>query len=369
MRSLPTGGATARAGRALSISVVVPTYRRPDNLRRCLEALVHQVPAPGSVVVVVRDEDAESVQVVADFAAADPVRLVRVGRPGVIAALAEGISACETDIVATTDDDAIPRPGWIEALLSSYSNEVIGGVGGPDLVHVNGRPVDGAADRVGQVTWFGRLIGNHHLGWRYSGDVDVLKGVNMSLRKHLWVLDHRLLGAGAQTDYELGVCLRARTLGYRLVFTPEAVVDHYPAYRPMGDVRGDPRPQHVYDRAHNRLLVLLSTARGPRQVGLILAYELLLGRREAPAPASFLALLADGVPIPEASRRLQSAMSGRAKAVRLYLHSRRISGAIGGAARGADQRGSANRRRPPSNGCQGPCESPGASTAAGESGP
>ena len=134
------------------------------------------------------------------------------------------------------------------------------------------------------------------------------------------------------TDYELGVCLRARRLGYRLVFTPEAVVDHYPAHRPMGDAPGDARPQDVHDAAHNRLLVLLSTARGPRQVALVLGYELLFGRREAPAPVSFLALLAGGVPVGEASRRLHSAISGRAEALRPYLRSRRPKRTSGGTA-------------------------------------
>lgn len=198
MRPLPKGSATVGAGRALTISVVVPTYRRPDDLRRCLEALIHQVPAPGSVVIVVREGDTKSAQIVADVTASGAIRVVRVGRPGVIAAVAEGIGNCDTDIVATTDDDAIPRPGWVAALLDSYRDDTVGGVGGPDLMHVDGRPVDGAADTVGQVTRFGRLIGNHHLGWRYAGDVDVLKGVNMSLRKHLWVLDRRLRGEASQ---------------------------------------------------------------------------------------------------------------------------------------------------------------------------
>jgi GT2 family glycosyltransferase len=68
------------------------------------------------------------------------VRGVRVARSGVMAALDEGVSACETDIVATTDDDAIPRPGWVAALLDAYSANTVGCVGGPDLVHINGAP-------------------------------------------------------------------------------------------------------------------------------------------------------------------------------------------------------------------------------------
>ncbi len=53
------GSAAAAARRAgLSVGVLVPSYRRPEDLGRCLEGLAAQIRLPDEVMVVVRDEDA-----------------------------------------------------------------------------------------------------------------------------------------------------------------------------------------------------------------------------------------------------------------------------------------------------------------------
>jgi GT2 family glycosyltransferase len=41
----------------MKITVLVPTFRRPDDLTRCLAALERQHRAPDEVVVVVRPDD------------------------------------------------------------------------------------------------------------------------------------------------------------------------------------------------------------------------------------------------------------------------------------------------------------------------
>ncbi|HLO63692.1 MAG TPA: glycosyltransferase, partial [Azonexus sp.] len=38
------------------VSVVIPTYRRPDMLRRCLESVLGQHPAPEAYEVIVVDD-------------------------------------------------------------------------------------------------------------------------------------------------------------------------------------------------------------------------------------------------------------------------------------------------------------------------
>ena len=62
--------------------------------------------------------------------------------------------------MALTDDDAEPRNDWIERIKHHFEQPEVGGVGGRDDQVVN----PGRADRVGELQWFGRLVGNHHLG-------------------------------------------------------------------------------------------------------------------------------------------------------------------------------------------------------------
>lgn len=95
----------------MRVSVVVPTYKRPQSLARCLDALERQVRPAQEVLVAVRVGDLASQEVVR--ARAEPVRLVPVERPGVVAAMNAGIDASSGDVVALTDDDAAPRrTGW-----------------------------------------------------------------------------------------------------------------------------------------------------------------------------------------------------------------------------------------------------------------
>ena len=65
----------------MRISVVVPSYRRPDALARCLPALLAQERAADELIVVVRADDAETRQLLTTF---PQVTEVTVDRPGAV---------------------------------------------------------------------------------------------------------------------------------------------------------------------------------------------------------------------------------------------------------------------------------------------
>ncbi len=82
--------------RALSVSVVVPTYRRPADLRRCVDALVGQTSPADEVVVVVREDDDESLSAVDGLVARIPsIERVTVSAPGQVHALNRGIERAQ----------------------------------------------------------------------------------------------------------------------------------------------------------------------------------------------------------------------------------------------------------------------------------
>ena len=98
----------------MTITALVPTYRRPRDLARCLEALKCQVRTPDEVMVVMRDEDAETRDLLTHL---DPgslvLRTVTVEKSGMVAALNPGLDAAEGNVISITDDDAAPRPDWL----------------------------------------------------------------------------------------------------------------------------------------------------------------------------------------------------------------------------------------------------------------
>jgi hypothetical protein len=150
--------------------------------------------------------------------------------------MAAAVAECDEDVIACTDDDATPRRRWIEG-IEGYYGDGVGAVGGRDVIHdhdgsaCDATSIDTLKTTVGRLSPVGRLVGNHHIGCGPAREVDVLKGVNMSMRRELWQLNDKLKGSGAQVAWEVGICLRARAEGWRIIYDPALLVDHYPAER------------------------------------------------------------------------------------------------------------------------------------------
>lgn len=150
----------------MKITVLIPTYRRTQDLCRCLSALQQQTRPVDEVLVVVRDTDSETWAFLASFHAGTlPLCTATVTVPGVVAAMNLGFETAQGDIIAVTDDDAAPHSDWLERIEAYFlADDRIGGVGGRDWVHQNGTVETDSRKVVGRIQWFGRLISNHHLG-------------------------------------------------------------------------------------------------------------------------------------------------------------------------------------------------------------
>ncbi|HEY2851066.1 MAG TPA: glycosyltransferase [Gemmatimonadaceae bacterium] len=305
---------------AAIVSVIVPSWRRPESLARCLRALAAQSHRPDEIVVGVRSDDDASLRAIAALAPAVPVPL-RTGtanEPGVVAAMNAALAACRSDagIVAITDDDTEPRRDWIERLLACFSDARVGGAGGRDWQpHERGDRTD-----VGRVQWFGRMIGNHHLGAGPPRDVDVLKGANCAYRAPLLRaagFDTRLAGSGAQLYWELALCLSLRGAGWRLVYDPAIAVEHHVEPRDDGDQvhRGVFAPAPLSDAVQNQTLVLLEHRRGASRAAF-LAWALLAGTRHEPGLAQLASLALRRAPHPFA--RWRATLDGRMRGWRRW---------------------------------------------------
>lgn len=165
------------------VSVVVPTYRRPDLLARCLEALASQEFDPADYEVLVVDDagDPATRQVVEQFAGQniavqrqpiaagaalstpyfydDPavretdwigqdaagfnVRYLAADESdGPAAARNRGWRAACGEIIAFTDDDCIPQPDWLRRGMEAFCDEAVMGAGGRLIVPLPPAPTD-----------------------------------------------------------------------------------------------------------------------------------------------------------------------------------------------------------------------------------
>lgn len=323
---------TEPGARKPTFSVVVPSYRRLERLRRALGSLRHQTLRPQEVVVVTKSCDPDSGRWVAHFAEVDSSgirwRHVTLQEMSILAAERAGIEVSRGDVVCFMDDDAVARPDWIARLAAHYRDPRVGGVGGRDIVHegdrIDGRPVR----RVGRISWFGRVTGNHHHEASGARPVDFLKGCNMSfLRSVALTLDPALIGE-ITYGFEIDLGLTARRLGYSLIYDPDLIVDHYPSRHTPAE-RTD--PGNVYVVSHNQTYAILKHF-GPTGRALFLLYSHLVGDRNTPGLLRYLWL-----PLPEGRSKaevLRAAWRGKRDARALFRQwraSRTGSGAATGA--------------------------------------
>ena len=280
----------------MKTSVLVPTFRRPDDLERCLAALSAQTQPADEVIVVARREDTPTVSAIERWLAVRAVRGLRVawvGEPGQVAANNCGLREALHELILITDDDAAPHPDWIARIHAHFARDPqLGGVGGRDFVHERGAVLTGHANQVGMLSWYGRAVGNHHLGSGAPREVQILKGVNMAWRRDAIEglrFDTRLRGSGAQVHNDLAFSLAVRKRGWKLLYDPAVRVDHFPAARADEDQRFVLNEIAHFNAAYNyRFIVREHLSKSGRAA--FIAFVSLVGTRADPGLIRALAL-------------------------------------------------------------------------------
>lgn len=292
---------TIKMDTGFNISVIIPSYRRPNDLRRCLFALTQQTLTPHEVIVVARADDEGTWAVISSFEDKLPIHGKMVHEPGLIHAENVGIKAALGNIIAFTDDDAAPHPDWLEKIsrLFQKAEPNVVGVGGRDIIHIDGEPHIKRKSIVGKITWFGRLQGNHEHGFGRARYVDTLKGVNMAYRSHFLKnvgLDTRLLGRGAQMHSELMLGAQAKRMGFRQVYDPTITVDHFPGIRFGRDQRASTDINSIYENVYNETLAILTHLTRPQKIFAFMLWAFAIGHRGAPGVAQVFRLKLYGYP-------------------------------------------------------------------------
>ena len=277
----------------LSFGVLIVTYRRVEDLDRCLDGLCRLRRAPDEVVVTVHDgDDATAAFLAARPVESLPLRMISVPQPGIVAARNAGLAAIATDVIAFVDDDTVSHPDWSERILSHFDRDpTLGGLGGKDRLHDGVRFNDQRSDVVGRISWYGRVVPNQHLGHGAPREVDMLKGANMSFRRAAIGtirFDARLRGRGAQPNDDLAFGLMVRRSGWRLLYDPAVLVDHFSGRREevrhYATVAAVTDQRGFKDFAFNEVVALWDELSPARRAAFV-AWSVLVGTRVCPGLA------------------------------------------------------------------------------------
>jgi cellulose synthase/poly-beta-1,6-N-acetylglucosamine synthase-like glycosyltransferase len=195
------------------ISVVIPAYNAREALGNCLDALERQtMPRRGYEIIVVNDGSSDGTR---EAATGRDVVLISQPHRGAAAARNTGAHRAQGEIILFIDADCVPEPNWIEAMISSFTDQ--------DVVGVSGRirtRQKNLVPRFIQLEYDARYgkIAKH----RYIDHINTATG---AYRREVFLGSRgfleNLLGA---EDVELSFRLANR--GHKMVSAPEAIVYH-----------------------------------------------------------------------------------------------------------------------------------------------
>lgn len=214
-----------------TISLVVCTRNRPEELKRLLKSVENQTYSPREVIVV----DASDTD---PLSGADTLHVIKAPQGSALQRNV-GARAASSDVLVFADDDEVLAKGCLEAVARAFRDDESGRLGA-----ITGRLLSSSGERGGSrmARFFG--LGESGGNGRFklsgfpslpSGDVEqeteTLFGGLMAFRRNVFFAvggcDERLAGYAYMEDQDIAA--RVRAAGWRLKYLPGAGFYHFPA--------------------------------------------------------------------------------------------------------------------------------------------
>jgi GT2 family glycosyltransferase len=217
-----------------SATIVICTHDREALLGRAVEGAVAEARTSDADVLVVDNASADGTAALLRDLSRRHGPVLRVsGEPrlGLSAARNRGLADADAPVAAFLDDDAVPRPGWLAALLRPYADPRVACVGGRIRLHFPARPPAWLTPEL-HAAFSAFDLGEAPLRLRY-GEHDYPYGANISFRvetaRALGGFSTRLgpLGRVDLVHDETDLCYRLDRAGHEVRYVPDAVVDHW----------------------------------------------------------------------------------------------------------------------------------------------
>ncbi|WP_449417235.1 glycosyltransferase family 2 protein [Phormidium nigroviride] len=225
----------------ISVSVVVGTCDRPEDLRKCLLSLTAQTSRqirPVEIIVVDnRPETRSASPVLVEF---PDVKLLTEERSGASYARNAGIAASTGDIVVTTDDDTIIPPDWLEKLIAPFARPEVMAVTGNVLPaelqtrsqrlfesYGGGGLSRGYKQFEGDREWFDSFRLHSVPTWLFGGTANSAFRANIFSDPEIGLMDEALgpgMPSGVGEDTYL--FYKIMKAGHTIVYEPSAFVWH-----------------------------------------------------------------------------------------------------------------------------------------------
>lgn len=219
---------------AQSTSIVIPTYNGLERLKLCLAALEETLPEPfiGEVLVVDDCSGEETRALLREWQDSRlKLKVIRNrGNCGFVMSCNRGARAATGDLLVFLNDDTLPQPRWLPALLRIFRDCPDAGAAGGRLLYPDGR-----LQEAGNVIFSDGSAANFGRGdaavddplYNHVRPVDYCSAALLATPRDVFMemggFDERYRPAYYEdTDY----CFGLRQKGYRVYYQPESVVVH-----------------------------------------------------------------------------------------------------------------------------------------------
>jgi len=233
-------------------SVVIANYNGKHLLDTCLSSLVPQVDDPSNIILV----DNGSVDGSVDYMTRKwpgVTTLPLKTNTGFTGANNAGAAVSQSEIIVLLNNDTRVAAGWLENLLSPFEDSSIGAVTSSMRGMGNITVMDSAGGSLDYLGYtFDRGRGEPASGWSTGEEVLFPCGGAMAVRRSALEESSTIFWDTLflyNEDSDLG--MRLWKNGYRIVYRPDAVVEHL-----TSATAGESSPVRVRYCARNRILVL-----------------------------------------------------------------------------------------------------------------
>src|ERR1700723_333860 len=215
-RQYPVPGTPGAISTAIkTASIVIPTFNGGSRIGNCLDSLVKQMTDRDVEILVVDDGSTDNTaDVVRGYSS---VRLISQANAGPATARNHGAMEAQGAILLFTDDDCVPMPDWLEAMLGPFNDPEVVGAKGVYRTHQKS-----LAARFVQIEYEDkyRLMAS-------LPSIDFIDTYSAGFRRERF-----LEMAGYDTSFpvacaeDIELSYRMSTRGWKMRFAPNAIVYH-----------------------------------------------------------------------------------------------------------------------------------------------
>ena len=199
----------------MRVSIIIPTYHRPERLAACLDSIEQLAyPLDSFEVIVVDDGSPTPV-----LSAPRPysLRIIRQENAGPAAARNRGVVEARGELLAFLDDDCQPQPDWLRAMEAAWEPKAL----------IGGSTFNACTDN--RYAVFNQKLVDAVCGWfrEHSSPLAFFTSNNLLVEAE----EYRRMG-GFSTAFTTAAedrdfAVRWREAGGHLIGAPEARIDHY----------------------------------------------------------------------------------------------------------------------------------------------